>query len=80
MNKSSVPESPRYQNGQFVRIRGVIGNRHVGHVGRVVELKRNKRGLRTLDKYIVSFSTDEQQEFWDIQLEPVPLTKEAANR
>lgn len=35
----------------------------------VLEVKLDKRGERVLDKYIVQFADNDQEELWGIQLE-----------
>jgi hypothetical protein len=60
---------PRYEKGQLVRIRSLLRNRRAGQSGFVIQVKPDKRGERVLDKYIVQFADNDQEEFWGIQLE-----------
>ena len=60
---------PRYERGQVVRVSPLIRNRHVGQFGTVIEVKPDKRGKRMLDKYVLKFPDNDQEEFWEIQLE-----------
>jgi hypothetical protein len=64
---------PRFQIQQAVQIRDVIGTNYQGCVGRIVEIQANKMGRTTLDKYVVEFSDEERQTFWDIQLRAAVL-------
>ena len=64
---------PRYEKGELVRIRDVISSRYAGRFGRVVAVLPNKRNEETLDKYVVVFPDGDQQEFWGIRLEHVPV-------
>jgi hypothetical protein len=63
------PSLPRYEKGQLVRVRPLLRNPRLGQSGIVVEVKPDKRGERVLDKYIVQFADNDQEEFWGIQLE-----------
>jgi len=55
--------------GQSVRVRDVIWSRWAGQTGIIVDVKLNQRGKRVLDKYVVRFADNDQEEFWGIQLE-----------
>ena len=57
------------EKGQMVRIRDVIWSRWAGQTGIIVEVKPNQRGKRVLDKYVIRFADNDQEEFWGIQLE-----------
>ena len=66
--------APRFAVGQRVRINNTISTRYTRHEGTVVSVKQNhhaKATNTTLDKYSVSFSDNEQAEFFEIQLERV---------
>lgn len=57
------------EKGQTVRVRDVIWSRWAGKIGIIVEIRPNQRGKRVLDKYVVRFADNDQEEFWGIQLE-----------
>ena len=57
------------EKGQIVRVRHVIWSQWAGQTGTIVEVKANQRGKRVLDKYVVRFADNHQEEFWGIQLE-----------
>jgi len=59
----------RFEMGAAVRIRDVNFSHRVGQRGHVIDIKPHRRGIRTLDKYVVEFSNGEKKEFWGIQLE-----------
>jgi hypothetical protein len=54
-----------------VRMRDVIVTAYKGQIGKVVELKPNRRNRETLDKYCVRFADGNTLEVWSIQLEAV---------
>jgi len=62
---------PRFTIGQRVRINHSITSRYTEQQGTIVAVKPNfhsKVKGTTLDKYTVSFSDDEQADFFDSQL------------
>jgi hypothetical protein len=71
MNARSFQRAARApcEKGQIVRVRDVIWSRWAGQIGIVVQVKPNERGKRVLDKYVVRFADNDQEEFWGIQLE-----------
>jgi hypothetical protein len=71
MDARSFQASPSLpcEKGQVVRVRDVIWSRWAGQSGVIVEVKPDKRGKRILDKYVVQFADNDQEEFWGIQLE-----------
>jgi len=71
MNPGSfqTPYTPQCEKGQTVRVRNVIRSRWAGQIGVIVEVKPDQRGKRVLDKYVVQFASNDQEEFWGIQLE-----------
>lgn len=71
------PSLQRYEQGQIVRIRPLICNRHMGESGVVVQVRPDKSGERALDKYVVQFADNDQDEFWGIQLEVEPSVHSA---
>jgi hypothetical protein len=71
MNARSYPgahDGP-CEKGQIVRVRDVIWSPWAGQTGIIVELRPNERGKHVLDKYVVRFADNDQEEFWGIQLE-----------
>jgi hypothetical protein len=58
---------PRFKIDDIVEINSVISSKWTGHRGPVKEVIPNKKQIRTLDRYVVVFGTD-QEMFWDIQL------------
>lgn len=64
-----IPLLPQFEKGGLVRVRPVVSNRHRGEVGVVMHAKLDQHGVRVLDKYIVQFADNDQEEFWGIQLE-----------
>ena len=58
---------PRFKIDDIVQINSAIFSKRTGQQGRIKKVIPNKRQIRTLDRYIVVFGTDEET-FWDIQL------------
>lgn len=59
----------RYEQGQVVRVSAIVRNRHVGQFGTIVQVKPDRAGAHILDKYVLRFADNDQEEFWDMQLE-----------
>jgi len=58
---------PRFSPGETVTIRDCITTVDIVKVGTVVSIHASQRS-RTLDKYVIQFSTGVQKTFWDVQL------------
>jgi hypothetical protein len=76
--KKERTDPPRFQFGEYVRVRTTIMGRRSLQVGRVVSAQFSSMA-RTLDKYVVRFDDESEEIFWDIQLESVASSSEAAS-
>jgi hypothetical protein len=64
-----IPSLPSYEKGQLVRVRPLLCNPKKGQAGVVMQVRPDARGTRVLDKYVVQFTDNDEEEFWGIQLE-----------
>lgn len=64
-----ISQLTQFEKGERVRVRPLVCNRHRGETGVVLKVRLDQRGVRVLDKYIVRFDDNDQEEFWGIQLE-----------
>jgi hypothetical protein len=58
-----------FEIGEHVIINQVIAAKHSGKRAVIVEYRPSRRGIRTLDKYLVQIEDRERIELWAIQLE-----------
>jgi hypothetical protein len=61
---------PRFGIGQTVLVGDSIMSAHIGETGSVIRIHSSPQG-RTLDKYVVQFSSGIEKTFWDIQLKKI---------
>lgn len=74
--KKERTELQQFQVGDIVRVTTLIMSRQSNQVGTIVSVQLS-RHARTLDKYVVMFSDNTSETFWDIQLEAVPFARSA---
>ncbi len=74
--EAQIPLLPRFDKGQAVRVQ-FLSSRHNGESGVVVHVRLDKCGERALDKYVVLFPDNDQDEFWSIQLGMAPSVHSA---
>ena len=67
MPNKARTEGPRFRIGQTVIVGDCIITAHIGEVGSVTRIEAI-RYSRTLDKYVIQFSSGLEKTFWDVQL------------
>jgi hypothetical protein len=62
---------PRFKIKDVVQINSVIMSSRTGQQGQIKQIIPNKQHTQTLDRYVVDFGKQDEETFWDIQLELV---------
>ena len=67
MPNKARTEGPRFRIGLTAIVGDCIITAHIGEVGSVTRIE-SSRYSRTLDKYVIQFSSGLEKTFWDVQL------------